>query len=81
MSDVLGVSAKPSFKEFICFLKLAEVYGGGYLDDVDFHKFGNRQKQTHKEALIVELERILEAYEIAIVALDMQKQENPVGKL
>jgi hypothetical protein len=35
LRDVIGITSKPNFKEFILFLKLAEVYGGGYLDDVD----------------------------------------------
>jgi len=42
MREVLGVLSKPSFKEFSVFLKMAEVYGCGYLDDVDIQKFNLR---------------------------------------
>jgi hypothetical protein len=36
LRDVIGVFRLPNFKEFKLFLQLAEVYGGGYLDDVDY---------------------------------------------
>lgn len=36
MRDVLGITKKPAFEEFKTFLQCVEVYGGGYLDDVDF---------------------------------------------
>jgi hypothetical protein len=42
MREVLGVMSKPSFKEFCVFLKLAEVYGSGYLDDVEYTNFNLR---------------------------------------
>jgi hypothetical protein len=42
LRDVIGLTSKPNFKEFTLFLKLAEVYGSGYLDDVDQQKFNLR---------------------------------------
>lgn len=47
MRDVIGVTQKPEFKNFVLFLRLAEVYGSGYLDDVDYQKFNLRATQTH----------------------------------
>lgn len=35
MREVIGILAKPKFEEFVLFLQLMEVYGGGYLEDVD----------------------------------------------
>ena len=55
MRDVLGITKKPAFEEFKTFLQCVEVYGGGYLDDVDFQKFNNRSKETHQQAEIVQL--------------------------
>ena len=42
MGDVIGINYVPKFIEFELFLKLAEVYGSGYLDDVDYGKFNLR---------------------------------------
>ena len=42
LRDVIGVLAKPKFEEFVLFLQMMEVYGGGYLDDVDFANFNKR---------------------------------------
>ena len=42
LRDVIGIIAKPDFKEFQIFLKLGEIYGSGYIDDVDYHKFNLR---------------------------------------
>lgn len=42
LRDVIGLTSKPNFQEFTLFLKLAEVYGSGYLDDVDQQKFNLR---------------------------------------
>jgi len=39
MREVIGVLAKPTFKEFKIYLCMLEVYGTGYLDDVDHKKF------------------------------------------
>jgi hypothetical protein len=39
---VIGVLAKPKFEEFVLYLQLTEVYGGGYLDDVDYSNFNKR---------------------------------------
>ena len=36
LRDVIGVLKSPKFEDFAIFLKLAEVYGSGYLDDVDY---------------------------------------------
>jgi hypothetical protein len=47
LRDIIGVTQKPEFKNFVLFLRLAEVYGGGYLDDVDYQKFNLRATQTH----------------------------------
>ena len=36
LREVIGVLKSPKFEDFVVYLKLAEVYGTGYLDDVDF---------------------------------------------
>lgn len=78
LREVIGVLAKPTFVEFKIWLSLAEVYGSGYLDDVDYKKFNTRASQTHKEAFIIELERIVTAYDYAVLALDLQKKDSPI---
>jgi hypothetical protein len=70
MRDVLGITKKPSIEEFKTFLQCVEVYGGGYLDDVDFQKFNNRSKETHQQAEIVQLKQLLRIYEILIFCLE-----------
>jgi len=39
MHDVLAITRKPEFKEFVTFLQVMEVYGSGYSDDVDYIKY------------------------------------------
>lgn len=36
MHDVLSLTRKPEFKEFVTFLQVMEVFGSGYHDDVDY---------------------------------------------
>lgn len=59
LRDVVGILSAPNFKEFVLFLQLSEVYSSGYLDDVDYNKFNLRGAQTHREAMIRQLEKIL----------------------
>jgi hypothetical protein len=42
LRDVIGVNARPRFEEFVQFLQLAEVYGGGYDADVSTQQFNHR---------------------------------------
>lgn len=49
LRDVLGLLRKPTFDEFVLWLKFAEVYGAGYLDDVDYSKFNQRNTLTHRQ--------------------------------
>lgn len=72
LRDVLAVTKAPDFADFVLFLQLTEVYGGGYLDDVDQVKFHNRANETHRETMIKELQRLLEAYDLALFTLDCQ---------
>ena len=44
---MLGVRRQPVFKEFVNFLQMMEVYGGGYNDDVDYFRYNIRQDKTH----------------------------------
>jgi len=53
MREVLGITRPKSFKEFKTFLQTMEVFGTGYLEDVDYQKYQVRQKQTHQEAVII----------------------------
>ena len=45
--DVLGVRRQPKFEEFVNFLQMMEIYGGGYNDDVDYFRYNIRQDKTH----------------------------------
>ena len=79
--EVLGVLRKPCFEEFVLYLQFAEVYGAGYLDDVDYAKFNQRSTLTHKQQLIDELGKLIEMYDMALIALNLQKNQGFVGKL
>ena len=50
---------------------MAEVYGSGYQDDVNYSRFNLRATQTHKEAMILQLKKLDEAYELVLRALDI----------
>ena len=39
MKEVLGINRAPKFQYFQVFLSILEVYGTGYLDDVDYQKY------------------------------------------
>ena len=58
-SDVLGINRKPNFREFVIFLQTMEVYGTGYDDDVDYFKYNKRNTETHTEAMIKQLNRVV----------------------
>lgn len=53
LRDVIAVLKKPEFVDFKLFLQLAEVFGSGYEDDVDYNRSNLRQSQTHSESMIV----------------------------
>ena len=73
---------KPEFKDFELFLQLAEVFGGGYQDDVDHGKFNLRNTETHCESMINYLERLIEAYDMTLSSLEQQKTESAlIGNL
>ena len=52
MYQVLGIIRPPEFEKFKQFLQQMEVYGCGYLDDVDYMKYNNRATQTHRQTMI-----------------------------
>ena len=52
LSDVLGINRKPSFDEFILFLKTLEVYGAGYADDIHHTNYKLRETESHTQAAI-----------------------------
>lgn len=58
-SDVLGVNRQPNFNEFVIFLQTMEVYGSGYIDDVDYWNYNKRNTETHSEAMVSQLKRIV----------------------
>ena len=58
-----------------------EVFGSGYSDDVDYIKYNQRQSQTHKEAMIIQLKWVLRVYELALFCLKMQDVEIIKGTL
>lgn len=48
LKKFIGGSNSYKFHDFQIFLKVLEVYGTGYLDDVDKNKYNQRQQQTHE---------------------------------
>jgi len=44
LGELLGINRKPNFEEFCIFLATLEVYGSGYLDDVDYLKYNKRNE-------------------------------------
>lgn len=72
-SDVAGINRQPSFKEFTQFLETMEVYGTGYSEDVDYFKYNVRNTETHTGAMIKQLERVTQCYNIAITSLENQR--------
>ncbi len=79
--DVVGLIRPASFAEFQHFLRQAEVYGGGYSDDIDYCKANLRGEQTHGESLVAELGRVIQAYELALLALKLQEAQTYVCNL
>lgn len=52
MQSVLGIVRPPDFDEFKQFLQIMEVYGCGYIDDVDYSRYNTRATQTHRQTMI-----------------------------
>jgi len=52
MYQVLGIVRPPEFEKFKQFLQQMEIYGCGYLDDVDYLKYNARATQTHRQTMI-----------------------------
>ena len=50
-----------------------EVYGAGYSDDVDYFRYNRRNTETHTDAMVSQLERVIQCYDLAITALDAQR--------
>lgn len=45
-----------SFRDFQIFLKVLELYGTGYEDDIDKVKYTRRQSMTHTQQAVEELQ-------------------------
>lgn len=73
---MLAISKAAQFNDFVLFLQLAEVYGAGYQDDVDPQKSDLRSHQTHREAMCDQIGRVIQTYDMALVALDQQRELN-----
>mgnify|MGYP001190022623 CR=1 FL=1 len=49
-----------------------EVYGAGYADDVDYFKYNKRNNETHTDAMVKQLRKVVQCYELVITALENQ---------
>ena len=58
ISRVIGSQRMTNFDRFSEFLKVLEVYGTGYSDDIDYKKYKIREKESHRNTTIKELQRI-----------------------
>lgn len=81
LSDVLGINRKPTFEDFKLFLQTLEVYGAGYEDDIDVNNYKRRETQSHSEAAIYYLERVIKLYDITLLSFKLQRNGSIVGKL
>lgn len=81
MREVLGITRVPAYKEFKAFLQVMEVYGCGYLDDVDYLKYSLRQKVSHQESMTDQLDKLIHLYDIIIHSLVMGQQEKIKGEM
>jgi hypothetical protein len=52
LREVIGLMKKPEFEDFVLFLQLAEIFGSGYQDDVDYSKFNLRSTETHSDQMV-----------------------------
>ena len=75
LTDCMGISRQPKFSEFVVFLQIMEVYGSGYDDDVDFYRFNNRITETHKEAMLSQLDSLLHVYELMVFTVEQQRAQ------
>ena len=57
------------------------MYGSGYAEDIDNNTYKNRDKESHTEAAILQLEKIINLYEIALMSLELQKRDSILGKI
>ena len=71
LSDVLGISRKPCFDEFVLYLQTLEVYGSGYEDDVDVTNYKLREKASHADTAVIMLERVIKLYNICLTSFEL----------
>ena len=71
--DVLGINRLPNYREFTAFLQTMEVYGAGYNDDVDYFRYNKRNTETHMEAMVKQLKRVIECYDLAVKLIEKSK--------
>ena len=70
---VIGYQHKHNFNQFVKFLKLLEVYGCGYDDDIDSKNYRKRESMTHCQQAQKELVDIIKIYSISIEQLSNQR--------
>lgn len=70
INRVVGVQNKNRFKHFTSFLKVLEVYGTGYLDDIDSKRYRLREKQSHRGVAIKALQDIVTIFKIVLYQLN-----------
>lgn len=64
LRELLNGQKPKSYRDFSIFLKVLEVYGVGYLDDIDRVKYNNRQNITHEQQAIEEIQGLIEYFTI-----------------
>jgi len=70
---VIGYQHKHDFQSFVKFLRVLEVYGCGYDDDIDSVAYKKREKASHCDEAQKELKDIIKIYEIAIEQLNDER--------
>jgi hypothetical protein len=70
---VVGYQHKHDFQMFVKFLKVLEVYGCGYDDDIDAQRYKTREKSSHCDEAQKELKDVIKIYEIAIEQLNDER--------
>jgi hypothetical protein len=47
-----------------------EVYACGFIDDVDYQRYSIRTRETHRQSMIITLEKLLNMYEFVLFCLE-----------
>ncbi len=80
LKNFINTTRTRKYNDFQTFLKTLEVYGCGFLDDIDKVKYRDRNTKSHEETTTDELYAVMMVYEGSMIQLKKLQSDDPTNE-